>query len=62
MALCLHAATHAPQEMHFLESNSTFFPRFNAPVGQTSTQPSHFLAFFAQQELVHLPSLQQHFL
>ena len=51
--------TQAPQEMHFLESNSNFFPRFSAPVAQASTQPIHAPP---QEQPEHLPSFQQHFL
>jgi hypothetical protein len=45
--------------MHFSESNTTSFSRFNAPTGQASTQPLHAPLHV---QLVHFPSFQQHFL
>jgi hypothetical protein len=58
-APCLHAETHAPHEMHFFLSISSFFFLVNAPTGHASTHPTHAPPQVHEE---HLPAFQQHFL
>ncbi len=50
---------HALHSIHFPESNITLSFLDNAPTGQASTQP---MQAPPQEQLVHFPSFQQHFL
>jgi len=55
----LQALIQAPQSMHLLLLIFTIFSLVNTPTGQTSTHPAQAPP---QEQLVHLPSFQQHLL
>jgi len=59
IALCSQASTQAPQLMHLSKSTTTSFSLLNAFTGHASTQP---LQTPPQEQLLHFPSFQQHFL
>lgn len=62
-ALCLQASMQMLHPMHFPSFIRTNFSLFNACMGQTSIQPTHFLLFpLPHEHFMHFPSFQQHFL